>query len=136
MSHDDPFSRAGEHVKITEFDGRLILFKPLEYITGIKTKYSRDNSVSDAVDCDVVILDGPGAPLEVDSVRIFQARLVGALKRKVGSTRSMHLARLGTIPNKSGDEKDPRTWVLEDVTDAESDVAREYLAASDPDPFA
>lgn len=133
MSNQDPFSLAGDHVKIAEFEGRLLLCTPLEYLTGIKTEYRDDQ---DAVDAQIVVLDGDDAPQELGEVRVFQGRLVGALKRKIGTSRPMILGRLATVANKSGKASDPRPYVFETPTEIDSAVARKYIAGlNEKDPF-
>src|SRR5690606_24862854 len=71
----DPFASAGAAgTKITDFEGQLLLLRPTEYITGMKTEYSDDK---DAVVAEVTVLDGPGAPEDLGEVYIFQGGLIG-----------------------------------------------------------
>lgn len=128
----DPFSRANSGVKITDYKDRLILFTPTEHVTDIDTKYGK----TDAVDADIVILDGPDAPEELDNVRIFQGVLIQRLKGCIGnSRRPMYLGRLTTIPNKKDPEGKP-TWILDAPSDTDAQVARDFLARKNEDPFA
>jgi hypothetical protein len=129
----DPFASPSAGVKITEYKGRLMLVTPLEYVTGISTKFGE----SDAVDADVVILDGEEKGERLDNVRIFQGALIGVLKGRIGKQVGMVLGRLGTVPNKKDTEGKP-VWVLEQPTEDDKQVARDYLAAATKpkDPFA
>jgi hypothetical protein len=129
----DPFAAPSAGVKITEFKGCLLLFTPLAYVTDIETKFGK----TDAVESDVVVLDGKDKGERIDNVRIFQANLVGALKHRIGKTPGMVLGRLGTVPNKKDAEGKP-VWVLEQPTEQDKQAARDYLAkATAPkDPFA
>lgn len=128
----DPFASAGSTgVKITDYEGRLLLVTPNEYIQGLKTDYDEDK---DAVDADVVVLDGEGAPEELDDVRIFQGKLIGSLKHRIGKKQNMVLGRLGKdSPKKKGQSA---AWTFETPTDDDKKLAREYLAQQPADPFA
>lgn len=128
---NDPFASPTSGVGIAEFKDRLILFTPNEYHPRIMTKYGD----SDAVDTDMVILDGPDAPQEIDNRRIFQGVLVGSLKGRIGKNPNMVLGRIGTRPN----GKDPNgkpVWILNPPTDEDKQVARAYLESKKTDPFA
>jgi hypothetical protein len=131
---NDPFAR-GSGGKITDYKDRLILFTPIRHVDNIQTKFG----VTDAIDADMVVLDGPDGYEEVDGVRIFQGVLIRQLRGCIGNTRKpMFLGRLQTVANK----KDPTglrpTWIIGDATDEDAVAAREYLASlksRDNDPF-
>lgn len=131
----DDFSRAGQ-TRVTDYQDCLLLFTPREYLADVATKFGN----SDAVESDIVVLDGGEEGIEeLSDVRIFQGNLVGALKNKIGSARPMHLGRLRAVPNpkQSGPDAKPM-WILETPTDDDAQAARDYLAgvAKNADPFA
>lgn len=129
---NDPFAAAGTAgVKITDYEGNLLLVTPNDYVTGLKTDYDDDK---DAVDVDVVVLDGPEGPEELNDVRIFQGALIGALKHRIGKRQSMLLGRLGKGEQKKKGQS--AAWIFQTPTEEDKKVAREYLASKPADPFA
>jgi hypothetical protein len=133
MTVTDPFAAPSGGTKLADFKDRLVLFTPQEHLKDVETKYGK----SDAVLTDIVVLDGPGAPVREDSVRIFQKIFVGELSRRIGQERNMLLARIVTVPNKK-DENGKPVWVPQTPTDEDKQVARDYLASltAPKDPFA
>lgn len=125
----DPFASPSETgPKITDYKGSLMLLTPTSHETGVTTPYGE----ADPVVTDMVVLDGPalegGDPEEFSAVYVFQGRLIGALKGKVG--KGMVLGRLGqAAPTTKGHSP---SWVLEDPTDEDRVKARAYLAEKDP----
>lgn len=124
----DPFSDPSSGVKITEYDGRLLLVTPLVYTESVNTQYGD----TDCIDAEVVVLDGPGAPEDLGSVRIFQNALIGSLKPKIGRDKAMTLGRLGQGVAKNGNNP---PWILNAANDADKKVARDYLARNPNDPW-
>lgn len=133
MTVTDPFAAPSGGTKLADFKDCLVLFTPQELLKDVETKYGK----SDAVSTDVVVLDGPNAGEKHDSVRIFQKIFVSELSSRIGKERGMLLARIGTVPNKKDAEGKP-VWVPNAPTDADKQLARDYLAkATAPkDPFA
>lgn len=130
MAHD-PFTSANSGAKVTDYDGNLLLLTPTEYIPVTPTKYGD----TDAVDADMVVLDGPTGAENIGSVRVFQGKLIGALKPRIGKEQDMVLGRLGTEPNKKDPNGKP-TWILRPPTDEDKQAAREYLNSRVPaNPF-
>jgi len=128
---NDPFASAGSSgVRITDYEGQLLLITPTEYITGIKTEYNDDK---DAVLADFVVLDGKNKGEENSGVYVFPGKLIGALKRRIGANPNMVLGRLGKSKEKT---KGNAAWILEPPTEADKKLAREHLAKQPQDPFA
>ena len=122
---EDPFKDPSEGgVKITEFEGRLLLLTPTEYKTEVPTSFGE----KDCVVADIVVLDGDNAPEQLDNVYMFQGKLIGATKSAVG--KGMILGRLGKEKATKSGYSD--AWILNDATDDEKQVARDYLAKLEP----
>jgi hypothetical protein len=124
----DPFNdpASGSGVKITEFDGRLLLITPTGYDEDIDTVHGK----KDAVRANVVVIDekSPGESERHDDVLIFQGNLIGATKRYVG--KGMVVGRLGTGEAKPGKNA---PWILTTATDDEKTLAKAYLASTAPE---
>lgn len=123
---DAPSSSSGG-VKITDFDGQLLLITPTAHETNIPTAYGP----ADAVTANIAVLDGNGAGQEHTGVRIFQKALQGQLRPKVGTGR-MVLGRLGRGTAKPGQSA---PWLLADPTEQDKQVARDYINRSGNAPF-
>lgn len=160
---NDPFASASGFESVIDADhyGQLILFTPLEHVFGVKTQYSTpEKPTCDVIDSDAVVLDGPNSGEEFESVRIFQGPIISTLKRSAkyndanpsgdpatGKPR-MVLGRLGRGEDKTGKlteelyftAADKRAWILTPPTEADKQLARDYLAgqakvAEPPNPF-
>jgi len=114
-------------VKITEFEGQLLLITPTAVEKDISTAYG----AADATTVTLVVLDGNGAGEEHTDVKVFQKALQGQLRPKVGTGR-MVLGRLGRGVAKPGQSA---PWLLADPTEADKQVARDYLARKANPPF-
>src|SRR5512145_677745 len=87
MTHqfDEP-GAGGDILNPRDIIGNVLIVHPLEYCTGIITKFSRTAEGSDAIKVDVVNLD----KFNVDGSQIwrgalwFQGRLIRAMKSKLG----------------------------------------------------
>lgn len=123
----DPFSgpASASGVKVTEFEGRLLLVTPTAYEEGIETQYG----AKDAVRASVVVIDeeAPEKSEKHDDVLMFQGRLIGQTKPFVG--KGLVLGRLGKGEAKKGQSA---PWMLEDPTDDDKVKGREYLASVAP----
>lgn len=128
MSGTDPFNdpAAGGGVKVTEFEGRLLLITPTSYDEGIATVHGE----KDAVKANIVVIDekSPAASERHDDVLLFQGNLIGATKRFVG--KGMVVGRLGKGEAKPGKNA---PWILDVATDDEKMLARTYLASTAPE---
>lgn len=122
---DAPSSGSG--VKITEFEGQLLLLTPTAVEKDIPTAYG----AADATTVTIVVLDGAGAGEEHVDVKVFQKALQGQLRPKVGTGR-MVLGRLGRGTAKPGQSA---PWLLADPTEQDKQVARDYLARQQNAPF-
>jgi len=116
----DMFDAPSSGVKITDLEGRLLLVFPTEHREAIQTSFGP----ADAVIADVVVLDGPDSPKKEYGVMLFQKKLQGQTRPKVGTGRAV-LGRLGKGIAKAGQSA---PWQLKDPTPAEADTARRYLA--------
>jgi hypothetical protein len=122
----DPFSdpTSGSVFDPKELNGKLLLFTPTGYEENVSTVHGE----KDAVRVNFVVIDeaDPTASESFEDGLIFQGRLIGSLKPKVG--KGMVIGRLGQEPTAKGNP----AWVLNAATDAEKDKARAYLASTAP----
>lgn len=126
---DDLFDgpSASEGIKWADYEGRLLLIKPHAYEQEIQTSYGSTN----AVRADVTVLDGPGAPEEINDTLIFPKVLSNQVKGNAGTGR-LNLGRLGKGTAKPGQSA---PWMLGDPTDEDKDVARAHIASQNSAPF-
>lgn len=122
----DMFDAPSSGVKITDFEGALMLVKPLKVEEGIQTAYG----ASDATRVDVIVLDGDQSG-EYADLLVFPRKLQGQLRGKVGTGRYV-LGRLGKGVAQPGQSA---PWILGDPTDADKATARSYLEQSPQAPF-
>jgi hypothetical protein len=127
----DSATPAGSGIRITDFEGSLLLCKPLEVRRDIPTR----NGPSDVVVIEVAVLDGRNAGEKHGSISVFQKVLRGQLEPKIGTGRYV-LGRLGRgekVPGKT------EAWVLHEPNEADKNKARTHLeavkAAEDKPPF-
>jgi hypothetical protein len=122
----DPFSdpTSGGSFDAKALNGKLLLFTPTGYEENVSTVHGE----KDAVRVNFVVIDeaDPTASESFEDGLIFQGRLIGSLKPKVG--KGMVIGRLGQEPTAKGNP----AWVLNAATDAEKDKARAYLASTAP----
>lgn len=125
----DMFDAPSTGVKITEFEGCLLLLAPTSEQKDINTSFGP----ADAVETTVTVLDGKDAGTEHNGVLIFQKALQGQLRPKIGTGR-MVLGRLGRGVAKPGQSA---PWILAEPTDADKQTARAHLrrATAGPPPF-
>jgi len=125
----DPFSPPASSVKVTDFDGRLILVNPKEAVDDVPTTFGP----ADAIRCAVVVLDADGGPEVHEDVLIFQKVLGAQLRPKITpSGDGWVLGRLGTGAAKAGQSA---PWKLVETTEAENQTARDWFAARNAPPF-
>lgn len=118
----DPFAPpGGGNFDARTLNGSLLLITPLSHEQDIKTS----NGLKDAIKANIVVLDGTEAGNEINGGLIFQGRLIGQLKGRIGN--GMVLGRLGQGPAEKG--KNP-PWILEDPNAGDKEKARAYLAAN------
>lgn len=129
----DPFASGpgGSSANITEFEGKLLLLYPKEYLYGENAVKTQDFGDKDVVVTDVHDLESGQVE---NGVYVFQGRLIGALKRHVG--KRPYLGRLGKGSEKV---KGNYPWEFSEPTEKDKKKAREYIAnlpKEDDDPFA
>lgn len=112
-----PASSTGLDLQANE--GALLMITPTNFEEGISTAYG----TTDAVEANVVILDGPNAGEKLDGALIFPKVLQGQLKRYIG-TGQIALGRLGKGQAKPGQSA---PWKLEDYTQQDAQTAQQYL---------
>lgn len=120
---DDLFDAPGSADQFSPEDneGRLLLVKPLQQLTGVTTVHG----AKDAVEADIHILDGDQAGTVLRGAYVFPLVLQGQVKGNIASGR-FNLGRLGKGVAKPG-QKPP--WKLADPTSDDTDSARRYLAS-------
>jgi hypothetical protein len=125
----DPFDGPGSTtgVDYNEINGRLLLITPNELVKDLETSVGTDTAVRG----DVVVLDGPGAPVEIRDTLIFPKVLQGQVRANAGTGR-MNLGRLCKGESKNGKSA---PWMLSEPTDADKAIARRHLAAGTKPPF-
>lgn len=149
----DPFSSAREaFIKMDDVEGRLLLIT-------VQDSGERESNLPGAkagdtytyIVTDTVVLDGEitemvdEVPMELEGFQFsgeaITGQLLPALKKvQNGTGTGMVLNRLGTKPNRYK----TKTWVLQEPTEEDKELARKYLAdvearkaATKPkDPFA
>lgn len=117
----DMFDSPSTGVKITDFSGQLLLMEPTAERKDIMTAFG---SV-DAIEANLVVLDGADAGTGHSGVLVFQKALQGQLRSKIGTGRHV-LGRLGRGVAKPGQSA---PWVLIEPTEADKTAARAYLAS-------
>lgn len=129
---ENPFDSgpvATSSAKITDFDGKLILLYAREYLHGENAVKTADFGEKDAVVVDVHDVE---AGTVDKGVYVFQGRLIGDLKRRVG--KKPRLARLGRSAEKV---KGNKPWEFQEASAADEKKALEYIKTlqSDENPF-
>jgi len=122
----DQFDEPGslESIKWPDYEGRLLLITPRE--TKVMPTYDRTGE-REVIVGDVAILDGPGAPEVIMATPIYPGYLQGQVRRNTGTGRS-NLGRLGKDTTRQQRNQDP-PWVLGVPTEADKQIARDYLRA-------
>jgi hypothetical protein len=133
VTQKDEFDSAGSgaQVKLAEIIGKTVLFSPTEYVPtekdvagnviggGVLTK---DYGRKDVVLTDMVILDGDNGTEVYDDVMIFNGKVIGALKRRVGRKY------LGVIGQSAEKIKGNYAIEVHEPSEAQKQMARDYLA--------
>jgi hypothetical protein len=122
----DPFADPqSEFVKLTDYEGRLVLLTPTEFTKDVETTFGK----ADAVDANLVVLDGPDAPLELGSTRVFQKFIVNSIKGNVATGRPV----LGVVGKGQAAKKGQSPpWILTPASTDQRDVARKYIESQSP----
>lgn len=137
---EDPFATAGEakeeagsdFAQFKDFVGELVLIIPKKYEEEVESKFANPNKggrkVQDRITADCVVLDtkAPADSVKHDGVWINYGRIIKVTKGKVNG--GMVLGRVVTEDLAGGNT----AYDLEDPTDAEKQVARDYIDATAP----
>jgi hypothetical protein len=138
---NDPFkSGSAGGSGITEYADQLLLVTPVEYIASKKTSFGE----TDCVRVDLVVLDAPDGPEEVEDTLVFQRMLIGALKRQaifnekyeVDPNTGYPKMTLGVLVADVEQQKKNQDapWVLAEPNAEQAALAREYLAGKKQEP--
>lgn len=121
----DPFAAPkgiGDGEKITDFVDRLLLVRPTEFISQMRTK----QGPSDAVRADLAVLDDPVDPGKIIiGVLLFQQALRREAKAILDGDLPYLLGRLQVGETGGGNT----LYTFEEANDAEIGIARQFLAA-------
>lgn len=139
---NDPFkSGSSGGAGITQYEDNLLLVTPTEYLEVFPTSFGD----TDAVRVDLVVLDAPDGPDEVEDTLIFQRVLIGALKRQAkfnerypnGDPQTGYLKMtLGVLKPDTERQKKGQDapWVLMEPSDEQKALARKYLEGKKNEP--
>jgi hypothetical protein len=108
----------GAGIDLKTLNGALLLFTVHEQVQGIATVHGP----SDAIRCDVAVLDGGSAGDEYTDTLIFPKVLQGQLRPSVGGKV---LGRLGQGVAKPGQSA---PWVLSAATPADTQIGMAYVS--------
>lgn len=112
---------SGDKLELNTVNGALLYVKVLERKVGIETSFG----ITDAISCDIAVLDGPHKAETFNDCLIFQKVLAGQLAAFVGKDDPIVVGRLGQGLAKPGKSA---PWVLNAPTQADIDVATKYAA--------
>ncbi|SIB68347.1 hypothetical protein [Mycobacteroides abscessus] len=118
----DPFALpggGGSGYKITEFEGELLLIKPIERDV-IPTEISAETK---CIRCDVVRLENENE--QVEDMLVFQTALLRTLGRVIDGPNEWVLGRLGKGTAKKGKSA---PWILTKPDEAEAEHAGKVMA--------
>lgn len=116
---DEPAS--GDLFKNSENEGRLLLITCHEYME----EFTTSAGTGPAARADIVVLDGPDAPVEYSNSLVFGKVLTGQLRRRAG-TGKPSLGRLVRGAKKPGQSP---PWQLDVPSEADKQVAVRYLTS-------
>jgi hypothetical protein len=116
---NDPGATSGDSLPLADLLGNLLMFTVDRESDPIETKHG----VATAIKCAVVVLDGDSQGTTYDDVLIFPKVLKNQLKDSAGGGKV--LGRLGQGANVKGNPP----WLLETATDADKDLARQWISA-------
>lgn len=127
MAQNDPFGApsTATGIKWADLKDSLLLFTVHGIENGIKTVHGD----AQAARVDVIVLDGDQKGEKYIDTLVFPKVLISQVKPSVGG---MVLGRLGQGSAKPGQSA---PWLLAEATDADKQVARDYLAENAPTPF-
>jgi len=116
---NDPGATSGDSLPLPELLGDLLMFTVDKVTDPIETKHGTTTATAVAV----VVLDGASQGAEYADCLIFPKVLQSQLKASVGGAKV--LGRLGQGENVKGNPP----WLLNAATDADKDLARQWISA-------
>lgn len=141
----DPFAEPAaipsEFPSAASFRGRLVLIQPTRMELDLPKKGGKPGQLEDKVTATVTVVDGSGpvelCPQQVPSgifvdgpvyagVWFSQQRIVGAICPKRTFSPQMRLGRIDTF--KPGPAREGNPWGLNPPTEADKQMARDFLA--------
>jgi hypothetical protein len=139
MTQSDPFGEPqSEFITAKDFVGRLVLVTPTGVETGIEsTMPDSKGKTYDRVIADVVVLDGAVTdkfdviPCRLEGQLLSGAGLVPQLTKRTSAGPVPGRMTLGRFGHRRGKWPQPAV-VMSEATDADKQVARNYLASLDP----
>ncbi len=105
-----------ERIKLSDLEGSMVVMEPLEYVASIETMHG----VTDAVKANIHDVTGGRTYKEQ---LCFQRAIVAGLKGKIGQFVPGVVGKGVAKPGRSA------PWVLHSPTEAQSQAAKDYLAA-------
>lgn len=117
---DSPFAAPAAPsagISWADFKGCLLLIEPTTFKQGVQTSYG----TADAVQANVVVLDGPHAGTEIPDTLIFPKILVSQTQSRVGQKV---LGRLGQGQAKQGQSP---PWMLSEATPEDQELGMRWL---------
>lgn len=120
MTFNRPQSGGGDVFKPQEHANELVLVWPRDMRYNVTTP----TGVSDAMACDIVVLDGPGAGQKYINTLLFSVGLRNNLQSYLGDPNPA-LGRILHVALQGG----KTTWNLADFSDADAENAAAYLQA-------
>lgn len=118
MNFNRPQTGGGDVFKPAEHTNELLLVWPRDMRYNVTTP----TGVSDAIACDIVVLDGPAAGAKFVNTLLFSAGLRNNLQSYLGDPNPA-LGRMIQVQLQGG----KTTWNLADFTDADAALATSYL---------
>lgn len=112
----------GDGIKWDDLNGSLLLIEPKGVQAGIQTVYG----TADAVQADVVVLDGPKTGETYVDTLVFPKVMQGQLKAQIGAKV---LGRLGQGQAKTGQSP---PWLLSEATPQDQQIGRTWLTQNGP----
>jgi len=116
---NDPGATSGDSLPLADNLGNLLMFTVDKITDPIETKHGTTTATA----CSVVVLDGASQGTEYDDCLIFPKVLQSQLKASVGGSKV--LGRLCQGENTKGNPP----WLLNAATDADKDLARQWIAS-------
>ena len=112
---------SGDKLDLSSVNGNLLYITVRERKVGIETSFG----VTDAIACDVAVLDGPHKAEVYNDTLIFPKVLASQLAAFVGKADPVVVGRLGQGTAKVGKSA---PWLLNPPTQADITVAEKYVA--------